>query len=160
MSVGVPPGPLYTGTSLTLTCNIALNIAVNSRVDVNVIWSGPGGMLPVNNNRVTVSDTMGSNTSYQSILTISPLATVDGGSYTCEVTVAPREATTFITISQPANDTGSVAVSGRITSLDTTLPSLPSTRSSLQCSLPSQTFQHQMLSSLVMAVQLLESRTH
>ncbi len=114
MSVGVPPGPLYAGTSLTLTCVITLNEAVNSRVDVNVTWSGPGGMLLVNGNRVTVSDTMGSETSYQSNLTISPLATVDGGSYTCEVTVAPADTSTFITISQPASNSGTVNVSGRI----------------------------------------------
>ncbi len=116
MSVVVPPGPLYTGTSLSLTCNITLDEVVNSQVDVNVTWSGPGGMLPVNNNRVTVSELMDSPPSYQSNLNFTPLTTGDGGNYTCEVIVAPGDTTTFITMSQPEIVTGSVAVTGRITS--------------------------------------------
>ncbi len=99
-------------------------------MDVNTTWSGPGGIVPVTDGCVTVSGTVDSKPSYLSTLTISPLATVDGGSYTCEVAVAPRDAT-FITISQPASNTGSVNVTGRFIFL-VTLFSLPSTHSLLQ----------------------------
>ena len=107
----VTDGPLYTGTDLTLTCNITLDLAVDFEVTVTVVWSRPGGTLP-SDDRVIVSETMGSGPSYQSTLIFTPLTSNDTGDYTCEVTVVTAETTSFIITSQHANDTGSVIVTG------------------------------------------------
>ncbi len=66
VSVVVPQGPLYTGTNLTLTCDITLSEDVDTAVDVTASWTGPGGALPGD---VTVTDAVGSGSSYQSTLT-------------------------------------------------------------------------------------------
>ncbi len=80
---------------------------MDTAVDVTATWTGPGGALPGD---VTVTDAVGSGSSYLSTLTFAPLTIDHRGSYTCEVTIALAEATAFITMSQSGSDTGTVNV--------------------------------------------------
>ena len=76
--------PLYAGTGLTLTCTVTLDHNVDSGESVMTEWSGLQN-LPVE--RYSISGVTGSGTTYMDILTISPLADQDDGTYTCTVTV-------------------------------------------------------------------------
>ena len=70
-----PTGPLYAGTSLTLTCTITLDPTVNNNEYINIEWSGHQS---ISEDRYTVSDIMrGSGSNYTATLIISPLAVQD-----------------------------------------------------------------------------------
>ena len=110
MTVAVPTDPLYTGTNVTLTCNIVLNDLVDSPVIVNVAWTGPGGEIS-SSSRVMLLGVTESSSPFQATLTFAPLISSDGGDYTCEATVIPDDGE-FITMSLPGSGTGTVAVQG------------------------------------------------
>ena len=70
-----PTGSLYAGTSLTLTCTMTLDPAVNNNESINIEWSG---LQSISEDRYTVSDIMrGSGSNYTATLIISPLAIQD-----------------------------------------------------------------------------------
>ncbi len=70
------------GDSLTLTCDITLDPAVDSEVAVTASWTGPGGPITAG-----VSDMTGSGLAYQSTLTLSSLTSSDAGDYNCTASV-------------------------------------------------------------------------
>ena len=78
--------PLYTGTSLTLTCTVTLdpNVDTSESVMIMTEWSG---LRDIPAERYLVAGTSGSGSTYTDSLTISPLADQDDGTYTCTVTV-------------------------------------------------------------------------
>ena len=76
--------PLYAGTGLTLTCTVTLDPNVDNGERVVTEWSGP---RDISGDRYSVTGTSGSGSSYTDSLTISPLADLDDGTYTCTVTV-------------------------------------------------------------------------
>ena len=91
---------LYTEDDLTLTCTIQLDEAVDTGVDVTVLWLGPPGTTELSTGgRITVSDVTGSNTTFQSTVDISSLEISDSGAYTCTATASP-DGTTFVTACQ------------------------------------------------------------
>ena len=67
--------PLYAGTGLTLTCTVTLDPNVDNGEKVVTEWSGPRN---ISDDRVTADNDS---------LTISLLADLDDGTYTCTVTV-------------------------------------------------------------------------
>ena len=76
--------PLYVGTGLTLTCTVTLNPYVDDGERVLTEWSGP---RDISSDRYSVTGASGSGSTYTGSLTISPLADLDDGTYTCTVTV-------------------------------------------------------------------------
>ena len=75
---------LYAGTGLTLTCTVTLNPNVDNGERVVTEWSGP---RDISGDRYSVTGASGSDSTYTDSLTISPLADLDDGTYTCTVTV-------------------------------------------------------------------------
>ena len=76
--------PLYAGTSLTLVCNVALDVNVDNGERVMTEWIG---LHDIPEERYSVTGTHGSGSTYTDSLTISPLANQDDGIYTCTVRV-------------------------------------------------------------------------
>ena len=76
--------PLYAGTGPTLTCTVTLDPNVDNGERVVTEWSGP---RDISGDRYSVTGTSGSGSTYTDSLTISPLADLDDGTYTCTVTV-------------------------------------------------------------------------
>ena len=113
VDVTVPDGTLYASTNITLNCTIQLDGAIDTRVDVTVVWTGPPGTTATDG-RITVSDVTGSNTTYQSTVTFTPLISNDNGTYTCEATVSPNPTSEVITMSGAGSDSGTITVSGMI----------------------------------------------
>ena len=81
LSLSVPNGPLYEGTSHTLACNATLPGTVDTDVTVDVYWTLPASSDHVN---VMLSPVA---TTFISTLTLSPLSMSDAGQYSCEATV-------------------------------------------------------------------------
>ena len=95
--------PLYAGTSLTLICNVTLDVNVDNGERVMTEWSGLQD-IPVERYSVTG----GSGSTYTDSLTISPLADQDDGIYTCTVTVTGE---TYVQEAM-ANDNVTIIVMG------------------------------------------------
>ena len=100
-----PSGPLYSGTTLTISCIVTLDSSVYHDEAVSTNWSGLDHIPP---ERYSVTLAMrGSDGSYTGTLTISPLAEGDDGTLSCTGTV------TGGTESQSANSTN-ITVSGKL----------------------------------------------
>ena len=76
--------PLYTGTGLSLKSTVTLDPNVDNGERVVTEWSGP---RDISGDRYSVTGVSGSGSTYTDSLTISPLADLDDGIYTCTVTV-------------------------------------------------------------------------
>ncbi len=95
MAVVASPGrTLYEGESVTLTCDITVDPAVDSVVAVLVTWAGPVGEITPG-----VTDVTGSGP-YQSTATLS-LDKADAGVYSCTASVDPDASSTFVLASTP-----------------------------------------------------------
>ena len=75
---------LYTGTGLSLKSTVTLDPNVDNGERVVTEWSGP---RDISGDRYSVTGVSGSGSTYTDSLTISPLADLDDGIYTCTVTV-------------------------------------------------------------------------
>ena len=81
LDLSVPSGPLYEGTSQTLTCSVTLPDAVDTDVTVDVQWA------PVaSSDRAVISTVSGMRPPFISTLTFSTLSMSDAGQYSCEAT--------------------------------------------------------------------------
>ena len=78
VSVSVPSGPLYEGTSQTLTCTATLSPSVDTDTNVTVLWTHN-----IPHDRVTISPPTSPKPPYTSTLTVSPLTMADAGRYSC-----------------------------------------------------------------------------
>ena len=79
--LSVPGGPLYEGTSHTLTCTVTLPNTVDTDVTVDVQWT------PVaSSDRVMISPVTSMRSPFISTLTLSPLSMSDAGQHSCEAT--------------------------------------------------------------------------
>ena len=99
-------GTLRHSDNLTLICTIQLDEAIDTGVDVTVVWNGPAGNISPDN----PTPTMVSDTVYESTVTFSSLETSDSGGYTCTATVSPDPSSEFITESGEGTDTLSIIV--------------------------------------------------
>ena len=103
---------VYQGTELTITCIATVDTAVNTRINVNMMWSSESANI-MNGQYITINDTSSSGLEYTSTVTIRPVNTTDSGSYTSTVSVSPTSPHTdnIITSSMKKKDTVDVTVS-------------------------------------------------
>ena len=76
--------PLYTGTTLNLTCTTTRHCNLNTGEEITATWSGP---RDITGERYTISQSTLTREINIS-LTISPLTVEDEGVYTCNMTVS------------------------------------------------------------------------
>ena len=84
-----PDNLVYTSSVLTLRCTIIIHEAVDTEIEVDSSFSGPGGVLPANN-QTNISDTIGSKLIYRKTAVLSFLQSSDTGIYHCITTVRPK----------------------------------------------------------------------
>ena len=94
-------GTVYAGTELVLTVDCSFNYF--KRVDVNISfsitwnrWTGNNFIQLVNNTRTTVSAVSGSDGSFKTSLTYSPIAISDSGRHWPTVSVKPSDRSIYI----------------------------------------------------------------
>ena len=85
MSLSVPSGPLYEGTSQTLSCTVTLPEAVDTDVIVGVVWRLTNTPV-VPSARVEISPVSSTRSPFTSTLIFSPLSMSDAGQFSCEAT--------------------------------------------------------------------------
>ena len=96
VSLSVPRGPLYEGTSQTLTCTVTLPKAVDTDVTVGVVWRFTDTPVAPSA-RVQISSVASTRSPFISTLTLSPLNMSDAGQFSCEATA--DSASQYITAS-------------------------------------------------------------
>ena len=84
-SLGVPSGPLYEGTSQTLTCSVTLPDTVDTDMTVTVDWTLDSTPI-TSSERVVVSPVSSVRSPFMSTLRLSPLIMTDAGQYSCQAT--------------------------------------------------------------------------
>ena len=92
VALSVPSGPLYEGTSQTLTCTVTLPDTVDTDVTVTVHWTPD-----TTSDRVSISPVSSMRSPFISTLTLSPLSMTDATQYSCMATA--DSASQFITAS-------------------------------------------------------------
>ena len=97
VSVSIPTGPLYEGTSQTLNCTATLAASVDTNITVSVQWTGPD--FSSSSDRITISHPSTTRSPFISTLTLSPLTRADAGQYRCQVTAT--SSSPYITDSTP-----------------------------------------------------------
>ncbi len=80
----VPDRTLYNGETVTLTCTITLDQAVDTEVTVTASWHGPDGVIVTGVSNVTTDGVL-----HQSLLSLSSLGTSNSGDYSCTANVDP-----------------------------------------------------------------------
>ena len=85
------------GDNVTLICIVELSTVVNIPVTVNTTWSGPSGFV-----ENLIAQPNAANTSYRSMVTISPFENINSGDYTCMAEVKEME----VSLSQYLNNSG------------------------------------------------------
>ena len=107
------------GSSLTITCDITVNLSVNANFTALVQWSVKlafdfmtGSGEPANVLSTVLATKIASN-HYQSQLTISSLNRIKHtGNYTCAVTLASSDTLLFVKDSNPSSVSTAVEVKG------------------------------------------------
>ena len=85
MSLSVPSGPLYEGTSQTLTCTVTLPEPVDIDVTVGVVWMLNNTQV-VPSARINISPVSSTRSPFTSTLTLSLLSMSDAGQFSGEAT--------------------------------------------------------------------------
>lgn len=103
------PSTLYNGTSLSLTCTITVNSAVDTTVNVTITWGKTRGtgIVPITTGVKTVSF----GPTFTSTATVLTLSTLDTG-FTCRAVVNPQ-AGGVISSSPEGMDTQPTSVLGK-----------------------------------------------
>ena len=111
LTLSVPSGPLYEGTSQTLTCTITLPDTVDTDLDVFVQWT-----LDTTSDHVSISAVSSMRSPFISTLTLSPLSMTDATQYSCMATA--DSASQYITASIPGQSSvETITVTGMTTEL-------------------------------------------
>ena len=110
---------IYQGTELIITCTVTVDSAVNTMIDVNIIWSslqdmdsGSGSSDIMDGEYITISDTTISDMEYISTVTIRPVDIRDSDFYTCTASINSLDDSDNIISSNETSDTVNVTVKG------------------------------------------------
>ena len=79
---------VYQGTKLIITCTATVDSGVNTRINVNMMWSSEPAKI-MTGQYIAISETSSSGLEYTSTVTIRPVNTTDSANYTCTVSVSP-----------------------------------------------------------------------
>ena len=106
------------GQFLDIVCNVNISEAINTGIDVSIIWQKNGGSALSNNTNYTISPLTSVSNMYTSTLRIESLnndgSDPDNGAvYSCSVSVQPSPVSPFIT-GNSNKDSITLAVAGMV----------------------------------------------
>ena len=84
VDISIPSGPVYEGTSQTLTCNVTLPPSVDTDANLTVNWTPE----PISADRVTIHQPSALTSPFISTLVFSPVGMNESGRYFCEATAS------------------------------------------------------------------------
>ena len=102
-----PPdvGTLVEGTYIDLVCTVAINDAVDTNVNVSIVWSRNGGSPLSNLSDYSISPVSLVSDQYISTIRIEELMMIDNGAtYSCSVSIQPSYLSSYITGSNEDSD--------------------------------------------------------
>ena len=103
----------FRGLNLAFTCDIILDVVVDTSVTVQGTWNRNGTDLlnQLDEGRITISNPLLTMPPYQTTVSFSPLNVSDAGTYECNATVTPQD-TTFVT-GTTSSISRTISVAGR-----------------------------------------------
>ena len=114
-------GTVYQGTVLGILCNVSVDSAVNTEVDINITWTRNLS------NFMNITNT----TKFTSTITFSPVDTTDSAMYTCTASVALTASDSDDVIpSEVGEDTVTIEVEGESPQVVLSLSVFPPSSSS------------------------------
>ena len=108
LDLSIPIGPLYEGTSHTLTCTVTLPDTVDTDVTMDVQWT-----LVASSDHVMISPVTSMRSPFISALTLSPLNMSDAGQYSC-VATADSSSQYITASSQGQSSMETLTVAGKL----------------------------------------------
>ena len=102
---------LLAGSTLTIYCDIAIDVNVDTPFNVTTTWTRDNKVL-LSNSRVTIIDLNSTSLNgYQSRIEFSTLSsTIDSGTYTCDVSVTSDSNYLYVFDAADVNDTTTFSV--------------------------------------------------
>ena len=102
---------LLAGSTLTIYCDIAIDVNVDTSFNVTTTWTHNNTVL-LSNSRVTIIDPYSTSFNmYQPHIEFSTLSsTIDSGTYTCDVSVASNSDYLYVINSENVNNTTTFTV--------------------------------------------------
>ena len=90
-------GTLVEGTYIDLVCNVTINDAVDTDVNINIEWSRNGGSPLMNSSDYSISPISLVSDQYISTIRIEELMTSDNGAtFSCSVSIQPSPLSAYI----------------------------------------------------------------
>lgn len=103
----------YAAMEYSLVCQISVNTThVDTGTMALVVWMNSEGQL-MSNSRITVTETLAGDGSYNSTLAFSPLSLVDHGDFVCSVIITLNTAASFVEPSSTRTDNYTITVMGK-----------------------------------------------
>lgn len=112
VAISVPPGNLYAGAPLTLTCVVDFDPSLTGHVNVVVTWLRGTSIILFNaTDRVSMLSSL-SDSQFSSILTLYSLSEEDNTNFTCTAGIVPSQTDglTSLTASNLDNETVQIII--------------------------------------------------
>ena len=113
VTIFIPPGNLYVGAPLTLTCDIDFDSSIASDVNVTVTWLRETSLLLNATDYIFIASSL-SESQFTSNLTLDPLSTADATNFTCRAEIVLSDDFTSLTASSVGEETVWVTVEGEL----------------------------------------------
>ena len=110
VTISVPPGNLYVGALLTMTCDVDFDSSIASDVNVTVTWLRETSPLLNATENASILSSL-SESQFTSNLTLDPLSIADGTNFTCRAEIVLSDDFTSLTVGE---DTVWITVEGEL----------------------------------------------
>ena len=114
VTISIPPGNVYVGAPLTLTCDVDFDPSLASYVNVTVTWLRETSLLLNATDHISIVSSL-SEYQFTSNLTLDPLSTADGTNFTCRADIILSDYLMYsLSVSNVGEETVRVVVEGEL----------------------------------------------
>ena len=105
--------PIYTTSLLNLTCDVNVDKAVNTPVEISSMWTGPEGVFSGDDSTAVAVTTFDTEKQKTLVATLDSLESSDSGSYVCEASISPVSTSAYIVASNESSSQTLTIVIGK-----------------------------------------------
>ena len=115
VAISIPPGDLFVGAALTLTCDVDFDPSLTGHVNVDVTWQRGNSIIFNTTDHVSIISSQ-SDSQFSSILTLYSLSEKDNTTFTCTAGIVPSQTDglTSLTASNLDNETVQIIIQGEL----------------------------------------------
>ena len=115
VAISIPPGDLFIGAALILTCVVDFDPSLTGHVNVDVTWQRGTSIIFNTTDHVSILSSQ-SDSQFSSILTLYSLSEKDNTTFTCTAGIVPSQtdSLTSLTASNLDNETIQIIIEGEL----------------------------------------------